>query len=1310
MKLIRNMKLRSKMVFGFSLVMILMLAALSFGLFGLLNNSQQFADFRIIANEVKMAEKIQTELLSSRISFNNFVASGNEEMAYTFDEQYYHMEQYIADFIRLSRNNDRVQYVSTIEKELKNYNVGFKHIKELDEKSYQIYDDIVTTGTEMVDAIKHIKDIAYAEENEVILDLAANSLQYLLTARLYASKYYDFHEEENFESYIDNYVLFMEYANELRNKTEGYQYNADLNTLEKNLSIYSDEMLELSQFIKEMDQLIFEMDQIGTNVTKIIEEINNSIILEEEIYEEKIESQVTMMISAMGVIAFIALIFSVLVALGLLKLVLVPIQTLTETFKAIALGDVDLDFRLDERSKDEIGTMAGSFNQFMIKLKDIMNNVRYQNWLKTAQSDINDLLRDEEDIVTLSSKIISYLCNYIDANIGAFYLNNEDKLSMTASFAYHNRKGVPKILQPGDGLVGQAALEKKKFVITEIPDDYVAVQSGLGEAVPKNIIVLPCMYEEELMCVIEIGSLKAYTREEINLLEALANVIGISINSAKLRIQMKELLNKTLNQAEELQVQQEELRQTNEELEEQAVALKESEMRLQTQQEELKVSNEELEQHSRELELQKQELDQKNQEIIASQQLILNKAEELETINRYKSEFLANMSHELRTPLNSILILSQLLSNRDSKEPLTEKELEYATTINSSGTDLLTLINSVLDLSKVEAGRLELNHEDLNLNGILSECDKLFKPVAEVKQIEFKTELENGLPETITSDGMRLLQVIKNLISNAIKFTHTGEVVLAIKKPKMSDKNMVIDNLNDYIAIEVQDTGIGIPEDKKEVIFEAFRQSDGTTSRQYGGTGLGLTISLELAHALGGHILLDSQVGKGSTFTILIPLKLQMNQAKVKDNMDSRTIINNAINYEDLHKEEAISLSLEDRVKTLLIIEDDNNFATILADIAKDKGYKAEIALDGITGFNKAVAIQPSAIILDIGLPDINGMDLAKKLGQHKTTKDIPIHIISGSESDENSSMPKSIIGYLKKPVDIKAIYETLAKLEGLQQKGLKQLLIVGDCGGESFEYFTNMGQVELQQVTSGREGLECLKNDDYQCVVLDIKLSDMSGVDFLVQLKEELEYAVPVVIYTDEEMDDQQVDDINQYADSIILKSSKSQDRLVDEVLIFLHDINKNIEDYIAITGTDNNQVTKGLKNKIENMDIFSDKKVLLVDDDERNLFALLNVLEQYGIEVIVAKNGEDAIKSYKEFKNIDLILMDIMMPKMDGYEAIRTIRGLESANKIPIIALTAKAMKDDRDKCIKAGANDYMTKPIEIDKLISLLKVWLV
>jgi len=1319
MAFIKNMKLRSKMTYGFSLSILLMLVALAFGIFGLWQSNGDIEMVNEITKEANVAAQIQHELLESQKVFKAYLLTGDTNANFVFSNHESNMERLMSDLKAININEERTTYIASVEESMTRYGNGFSNYQDLNKERERYYTSIGISGAELITNLDALSDIALENKDEFVQWNVGRGLENILLARLNAMKFFTFHTDPEYLAYQEAFTEFTNYIDGIKEQGKSIKYKSDYDAVQKKLVTYSNEMSLLHDLIKQMDEQVALMDETESEITKNIKLINDSVLLEQSQFENDVKAQSTMLTSVATIVAGIAIVVAVVISSLILKLVLVPIHSLRETFEGIAKGDVDLDFRLPEVSKDEIGLMSKAFNQFMVNLKKIMDDVNYQNWSKTAQNELNNVILDHDDLRGLSQSVLSYLCHYIDAQIGTIYLKgSEETLTMAASFAYTNRKGLQDSIQLGDGLVGQCALERKTFIVTDLPEEYMAVQSGLGSSQPTSIIVVPCVYEDELKCVIEIGTLRNLTDKELNLLSMLADAIAAALHSTDVRIRMKELLDKTMHQSEELQMQQEELRQSNEELEEQTRALKESEQRLQAQQEELRVSNEELEQRTKQLEHQRKSLDDNNKELMFKQQEIIEKAEALELANTYKSEFLANMSHELRTPLNSILVLSQLLSDRDNNTPLSEKEREFALTINTSGEDLLTLINDILDLSKVEAGHLDIHHDDIKLTTLLRESENMFVPMANAKKITFRTTIDDRLPEIMVTDNIRLQQIIKNLVSNAIKFTHTGEVILSLRKPTAFECDAMNYDVDEYIAVEVADTGIGIADDKQQLIFEAFRQTDGTTSRKYGGTGLGLTISRELSHLLGGQLMLESIHGEGSKFVFILPLISKGSNAVHKPVVGKKQSIHsekeNTVKSSLRNNESALS-NLPD-VQTdeystnnlLLIIEDDVNFASILAGLAEEKGFECKLAHTGENGLEIAVELKPSAIILDLGLPDVDGMELAEKLGRLNETKHIPIHIISGMEGDKKALLPSSVIGFLKKPVDIKTIYKTLAKIESVSNNDLKKLLVVGECGGETFEHFSSLGDVEVSKVLTGAEGSELLKSEAFECVVIDIELSDMSGEHFLAELTT-VHGNIPVIIYSESEISNETLEGINKYTDSIILKSPKSEERLVDEVSLFLHGMSEGMKDNVEVSTARMTAVLDEIKHKVTEDDNFEGKKILVVDDDDRNVFALSNVLMKHGFDVIVAEDGLESIKLFKEERRIDLVLMDIMMPKMDGYEAIREIRNLDNGKHVPIIALTAKAMKDDREKCVAAGANDYMTKPIDIEKLISLLKVWL-
>ena len=1048
-------------------------------------------------------------------------------------------------------------------------------------------------------------------------------------------------------------------------------------------------------------------DNIGPEISKIIEDIKQSIINERETYGPKVNENIQDSIFTMLLLTFIGVLFSCFVAVILVRLILIPVKTITNTFKGIAEGDADLDVRIESKIQDEIGEMSNSFDKFMDKLQVIFSDIKKQNLIKTGQSELNEKLRGEQDIISLGNNIIGYISNYLNCQIGLIYIKDEENgYNVMASYAFDSKDNISSKINLGEGLIGQCALEKKSILITDVPKDYIKINSGVGEAVPRNILVVPCLFDEEVKGIIELGSFQEFSEEQMEFLELVSESIAISINSADARYKMKALLHKTLEQSEELQMQQEELRQTNEELEGQTNALKESEMTLQMQQEELRVTNEELEERSKLLEAQKLDISNKNKNLQKAKVDIEEKAEAIELASKYKSEFLANMSHELRTPLNSILVLSQLLSNKDSNLPFTEKEMEFAKVIHSSGSDLLALINDILDLSKVESGKMEVVLANMNVRDLTEYVKSSFEPIATDKKIQFITEIEEGVPEFICSDSMRVEQIIKNLLSNSFKFTSKGSVTLKIKPTKAEEIVSLGLSADRAITISVTDTGIGIPEDKKQTIFEAFKQSDGTTSRKYGGTGLGLSISKELARILGGTIDLESEEGKGSTFYLTIPDKILDEKKAVIETENIKPIekvqeIETSIKYKSSKKtinDDRDNITSQD--KCLLIIDDDTNFCYILGTMAKQKGFKYIIASDGNSGIKLAEKFKPNAIVLDIGLPDIDGWEVSSILKNNIQTRNIPVHIISAHENEPGNTMKNGIIGYLTKPVNLQQLDTLFGTISERIKDQFKKMLIVFkelEQGQNIMKVFENK-QISTTLVQNGQEAYKLLIDEDYDCIVLDIELLDMSSCDFLNKFEKENIKQIPIIIYTEKEISENEEMELNKYAKSIIIDGPRSSERLVEEAKLFLYGVNKSLETH-----------KRGKWNIDEKEILLKNKEVLLVDDDMRNVFAVSSILENQGIKVIVGRNGIEALEKLSKNPQIDLILMDIMMPEMDGYTAMREIRKMESGKNIPIIALTAKAMKQDRNKCIEAGANDYMVKPVEVEKLLSLIRVWM-
>ncbi len=954
--------------------------------------------------------------------------------------------------------------------------------------------------------------------------------------------------------------------------------------------------------------------------------------------------------------------------------------------------------------RDSQGNIAGILVHLsdITKRRTVMLEIREQQWLQDGLVKFSDVLRGEQNIMTLSQDMITFLATYLNSRIGALYLEENDTLKLTGSYAYTESDSIPKEFQVGEGLVGQAAQQKEMIVLSDIPDDYIRIQSALGEVKPNNIVIVPFLFNNQVVGVLELGSVESFTDIQVELLDHVSESIAIAVASVGSRSRLESVLKETRDQAEQLQVQQEELRQTNEELEEQTKALTVSEEELQAQQEELRSINEELEERTKSLEEQQENIRSKNVELEDARLHLEQKTEDLELASKYKSEFLANMSHELRTPLNSMLLLSKILAG-NKEGNLSERQIEFADTINSAGADLLTLINEILDLSKVEAGKILLHHEDVDIKEFAANIEMIFREVAAGNDLSFGIELSDDLPVTFRTDRMRVEQIVKNFLSNAFKFTQAGSVLLKIY-PLSPGKSAMVQG--DGIVIAVTDTGIGIPKSKQELIFEEFKQADGTTTRKYGGTGLGLSISRRLAGVLGGEILVASEEDKGSTFMLALPFQPEGSR---QEPQEKKTVMPLAPQQEDVEHEKITEDQIvdDDRrnirkgEKSLLIIEDDPNFAKILADWAKEREFKTLVASNGQTGLYFADYYQPSAIILDIGLPGLDGYTVIERLKENPNTRHIPVHVISGKENDLEA-MRKGAIGFLMKPVGMDDLQNVFSKIESLISKDVKKLLVVEDDEGraDSFVGLLAGRDVDITVVTAGLDAFQHLKSGVFDCAIIDLNIADESAFELLEQIgKDEKAKSTPVVVYSDRDLSAGEIDRLNAIEQNIIVKEVKSPERLLDEAALFLHRVEDDFPE----------DMKASLKMVHDKESILRGKKIMIVDDDMRNVFALTSVLEEKGMQVMVAKNGRECLDQLDVDAGINLILMDIMMPEVDGYEAMKEIRKNYYFKELPIIALTAKAMKGDKTKCIEAGASDYMAKPVDSDKLLSLLQVWL-
>jgi len=1007
-----------------------------------------------------------------------------------------------------------------------------------------------------------------------------------------------------------------------------------------------------------------------------------------------------------------------------------PLSNISKVAERVADDDLSVELPINDR-RDEIGTLSQTFNQMVVNLRENRQRSAEQDWLKTNLARFTQMLQGQRDLETASRMILSELAPLVSAQHGVFYRMQTDKnqppsLKLLSTYAYQQRKNLANQFQLGEGLVGQAALEKQRILLTNVPNDYIKIGSGLGEATPLNVIVLPAVFEHQVLAVIELASFQPFGDIHLAFLDQLAENIAIVLNNMIANHKTKELLEESQTLTEELQAQQEELTERNQRLAEQAKTLRESEQLLKEQQEELQQTNEELEEKTELLALQNREMERKNQELEQASTSLEEKAKQLALTSKYKSEFLANMSHELRTPLNSLLILARLLSE-NTEGNLTDKQVEYSQTIYSAGNDLLALINDILDLAKIEAGMMSVDVNRILITDISGHLEQTFRQTAYEKGLEFIIRLDDSLPQTIETDSKRLQQVLKNLLANAFKFTEQGQVTLTISvvSTGWSHDHTDLNQADRVIAFAVRDTGIGIAPDKQQLIFEAFQQADGTTNRRYGGTGLGLSISREIAQLLQGEIRLVSRPGEGSTFTLYLPqtyiLKEQGNGKVPEDskdqelNMGIRGADQSTLNAQTSTVPEpqpSIALIAENPLNddretiqtgdhTLLIIEDDPNFAPILLDMARQRGFKALVATRGDVGLAMARTFKPTAIMLDIDLPVLDGWQILDRLKHDLATRHIPIHIMTVEEGKQRS-LQQGAIAYLQKPVTSESLSKALTDIRTFVERTVKNLLIVEDDNLQrrSIVELIGEGDVSSTAVGTGAEALEALKSGHFDCMVLDLGLPDMSGFELIDRIKRQPDLNhLPIIVYTGKELTHREETELRRISDTIIVKGVRSPERLLDETALFLHRVQESMPAPKQIV----------LEQLRQNDPILAGKKVLVVDDDVRNIFALTSLLERYQMYVLYAENGKDGIQVLQANPDVNVVLMDIMMPEMDGYETTRAIRQMKQFANLPVIALTAKAMQGDREKCIEAGTSDYITKPVDTEQLLSLMRVWL-
>jgi signal transduction histidine kinase/CheY-like chemotaxis protein/CHASE3 domain sensor protein len=909
--------------------------------------------------------------------------------------------------------------------------------------------------------------------------------------------------------------------------------------------------------------------------------------------------------------------------------------------------------------------------------------VQQQSWLRSGHAQLAEQMVGQTAAPQLAEKTLEFLARYLEAAVAAFYLREDNgSLTRIASYGF-SRPGETEnqSFYAAEGLLGQAAKQRRVLVLNDIPNDYLKVTTGLGQGKPRNVTLAPVDNDGNVNGVIEMGFLRDVTARDLAFLELIANGIGTSVEAARYRQRLQDMLEETQQLNEEMTQQQEELRATNEELEQQSRVLEQS------------------------------------------QTLLEERASDLQEASRYKSEFLANMSHELRTPLNSALILAKLLSDNQPGN-LNGEQVKFAQTIYSAGNDLLNLINDILDISKVEAGKLEVMPENIPVGRMLEALKMTFAPLAEQKNLVFHVKIKEDAPQTLFTDRQRVEQILRNLMSNAIKFTEQGDITLTVS-PQGADGTA--------IRFDVQDSGIGIPLHQQERIFEAFQQADGTTSRRFGGTGLGLSISRDLSRLLGGTIEVSSSPGQGSIFSLLLPVELGKTLQAAPADMAAVasaaaaaaglgqplaasaptpatvTVTASAISASAPAQSQPDACDpafADDRDlaavgRSVLVIEDDTGFAKILYDLAHEMHYRCIVTHSAAGGLTLAAGYLPDAILLDLRLPDGSGLDVLQRLKQNPLTRHIPVHVVSALEPSE-TALHLGAVGHAIKPTTLEDLKNVFLKLEDKFTQKVKRVLLVEDDVRQRESVIELIGDadVEITAVALGEEALALLRTSIFDCMIIDLKLPDIQGDELLERMsRENIVSFPPVIVYTGRNLTRAEEHDLLKYSRTIIIKGARSPERLLDEVTLFLHKVESELS-----------AERQGMLRKVRSRDrVFEGRKVLLVDDDVRNIFALTNALEQKGLSVEIGRNGFEAISQLDAIGDIDLVLMDVMMPGMNGLEAMDKIRQDTRFRRLPIIAITAKAMKDDQEQCIKAGASDYLAKPIDLDRLYSLLRVWM-
>jgi signal transduction histidine kinase/DNA-binding response OmpR family regulator/HAMP domain-containing protein len=975
------------------------------------------------------------------------------------------------------------------------------------------------------------------------------------------------------------------------------------------------------------------------------------------------------------------------------------LRAISDVATAVTKGDLTRSITVE--AQGEVAQLKDTINEMIRNLRDTTLKNSEQDWLKTNLANFTRMLQGQRDLMAVGRMILSELASVVDAQQGVFYLvqhsapagaadDGHIQIKLLAGYAHRERKHGLAEVRPGEDLIGQAVLEKRRVLLTDIPSTYLTISSGLLEARPVNIIILPVVFEDQVKAVIELASFQRFNSTHQTFLSQLTESIGIVLNTIEANSLTEDLLKQSQSLTNELQSRQLELQTTNLELEEKA----------------------------RQLVEQNAEVERKNREVEQARQALEEKAEQLAATSRFKSEFLANMSHELRTPLNSLLILAdQLAVNPEGN--LTSRQVEFAKTIHGSGKELLRLINDILDLSKIESGTVTLDIGPVVLRDVCGSVERTFRPVAQSKNLAFTTDLGSDLPVALQTDAQRLEQVLKNLLSNACKFTDRGSVMLKIARAAngWSLNHPTLSQASAVIAFSVIDTGIGIPPEKHAIVFEAFQQADGSTSRRYGGTGLGLAISREIARLLGGEITLSSAMSQGSRFVLYLPVDpknptppptVNVNVAGAQAILSTDRALEGVVAEELSGSEAIVATATDDRYNiqpndlSLLVAEDDLDFGSFVCEVARAHGFKCLLAPDGHSALALVGEFQPDAVVMDIGLPHLDGWRLLDRLKSDLGTRHIPVAVISASDETQRG-LKMGSLRFCTKPVSREQLNEAIASLRSFVDRPTRRVLVLEDDPAQQMSVAELIGNPKIQVVAAAdaESALALLEQQQFDCLLLDLRLPGrISGNQLLEEIQRQPRYRdLATVVYTGKVLSSQEENRLNQLARSIVLKDVRSPERLLDQATLRLHSHVSDLSEYqlSLLRALHSDEV------------VLANRHVLLVDDDIRNVFAMTSVLERYGMAVLPAESGPEALATLDTHPEIEVVLMDIMLPEMDGYKVTHAIRCKEQFKSLPIIALTAKAMKGDREKCLEAGCSDYLSKPVDVDQLLSVLRLWL-